>query len=105
MERINSFSLEQFQDEIGPILNKILDDSTPLKEILQKYGVLEAAEFQIKLNTNKLRIKEIELKGFDELQPNFNMTKVKFQFQEIKVHCTEYCRACDCYLECGTCPQ
>jgi hypothetical protein len=95
--------IDNLQNEIEPILNELLSSSTDLKVILQKYGVLEGTEFQLKLNLNKLKIQEAELMRIDGARPKIRIKKRLFQ--EINIYGSEYCPSCGCYVNFGTCPD
>ena len=104
MNGMDTICLQQLQDEISPILNKIMDNSTELKEILQKFNLLEATELQLKLNTSKLNLPEnIELQDLNGSKLRFN--PARFQNQTLNIGCTSLCVTCGNYRQCGTCPQ
>ena len=103
MNGMDTICLQQLQDEISPILNKIMDNSTELKEILQKFNVLEAIEIQLKLNTDKLNLPEnIELQNLNGSKLRFNTAR--FDIQTVNIACSSYCRTCGNYRPCGDCP-
>lgn len=104
MNGMDSICLQQLQDEISPILNKIMDNSTELKEILQKFNVLEATELQLKLNTSKLNLLEnIELQNLNN--QNIRINTARLENQTLNIGCTSLCVTCGNYRACGDCPQ
>lgn len=103
MERIKSFSVNDLQVEIQPLLNDALNNSSKLKEVLQKYGLLESVEIQIKLKTDKLGTQEIELRNSNQLQIRLNANQLSVQ--EFSTACCSWCVICGDFRRCGTCPN
>jgi glutamate/tyrosine decarboxylase-like PLP-dependent enzyme len=99
MECKEIFNLQQLQDEIQPLLNKVLENSKELKEVLKKHGVLETAEFQVKLNATRLASQENGMRSSDQSQPRLDINSD----QELQAACSVYCRPCGCFVACGDC--
>lgn len=95
MESINYFDLQNLQNEIETIINKVLSSSTDLKDVLQKYKVLEATEVQLKVNLSKLGVKEIVANNSAESSLKLDINRL--DIQEIAVFKGVWCEVCDDY--------
>lgn len=102
MKSNKSFSLEQLQTEIQPLMNEILNNSPQLKNVLEKYEILEAVEIQLKLKTNKLGMEEIELRNSNQSQTRLNISQLSVQ--EFSAACMAVCATCGTWRPCGDCP-
>jgi ATP-dependent protease HslVU (ClpYQ) ATPase subunit len=99
MDSMNSFNLQQLQNEIEPILNKVLDNSTDLKNVLKKYNVQKAAKLLISLESTKLEIRS------DELESKVQVTEEASRTEAIEVMCSEWCESMGRWVRCNTCPD
>jgi hypothetical protein len=80
---VESLNLQNLQPEIQPILNKIFDRSPELKEVLEKYGVLESAEIQL----------------------NLYLEEAAAAAGTFQAACTRWCTTCGALRACGDCPS
>lgn len=101
MNHNNFCTLERLQEEIQPILNKILNNSPELKNVLEKYGLLEAVNIQLQMNTDKLEMQDIELRT-DRSQIRVNTSQLSAQ--AFSTACCSWCVICGDWRRCGTCP-
>ncbi len=102
MKGNKSFTLEQLQAEIQPLMNEVLNNSPQLKNVLEKYEVLEAVEIKLKLKTNKLGMESVELRNSNQSQLQLNISQ--FNVQELSAACVALCATCGAWRQCGDCP-
>ena len=82
MKSNKSFSLEQLQTEIQPLMNEILNNSPQLK--------------------NVLGMEEIELRNSNQSQIRLNISQLSVQ--EFSAACMAVCATCGTWRPCGDCP-